>query len=117
MRPRAAPLLPGKARPPEALMASAPLLRQLEHLTRLGAAEALPDEALLRRFAEARDEAAFEVLVRRHGPLVLGVCRRVLRDAHAAEDVFQATFLVLARKAASIRKQESIGSWLYGVAY
>src|SRR5262249_19336322 len=56
-------------------------------------------------------------LVDRHGPLVLGVGRRVLHDLHAAEDVVQATFLLLARKAASIRKQEAVGSWLYGVAY
>src|SRR5207248_425162 len=69
------------------------------------------------RFATGHDEAALEVLLQRHGRLVLGVCRRILGDAHAAEDAFQATFLVLARKAASIRKFESISSWLYGVAY
>src|SRR4051812_45580896 len=72
------------------------------------------DRHLLERFAANQDEGAFETLVRRHGPLVLGVCRRVLNDAHDAEDAFQATFLVLARKAASIRKQEAVGSWLYG---
>src|SRR5438552_13809260 len=75
-----------------------------------------PDDVLLRRFVEDRSEAAFETLVRRHGPLVLGVCRRALHDRHAAEDVFQATFLVLARKADSIRRAGSIRSWLYGVA-
>ena len=64
-----------------------------------------------------RDEAAFEALVHRHGPMVLGLCRRVLHDHHDAEDSFQATFLLLARKAALVVKRESVGSWLYAVAY
>lgn len=74
------------------------------------------DADLLRRFSADRDAKAFELLVRRHGPMVLSICRRMLRDPHAAEDAFQATFLVLVRKAASIRKPEMLGSWLHGVA-
>ena len=71
---------------------------------------------MLERFATDGEEEAFQALVERHGPLVLGVCRRVLGDEHEAEDAFQATFLVLARCAGSIRKSHSVASWLYGVA-
>ena len=74
------------------------------------------DSELLSRYAGQRDEEAFEVLLRRHGPLVLGVCRRILGDVHAADDAFQATFLILARKASAIRKGDSVASWLHGVA-
>lgn len=75
------------------------------------------DRELLRRFAVQRDADAFELLVRRHGPMVLSVCRRMLRDPHAADDAFQATFMLLVRKAASLREPERLGNWLYGVAY
>ena len=74
------------------------------------------DRELLDGFVAGREEAAFERLVTRHGPMVLAVCRRVLGDAHAAEDAFQATFLVLARKAGRIRRGELLANWLYGVA-
>jgi RNA polymerase sigma factor (sigma-70 family) len=92
------------------------LIRFLYRTTSPGEGPDLPDAQLLERFAVARDEAAFELLARRHGPMVLGVCRRILGDVHEAEDAFQATFLVLARKAASAARSGSAGGWLYTVA-
>jgi RNA polymerase sigma factor (sigma-70 family) len=91
----------------------------LRHIRGLVTAEnlELPDQDFLRRVADGKDEAAFEVLLQRHGPMVLRVCRSVLHDPHAAEDAFQATFIVLFRKASSVRKLRSVGSWLYKVAY
>jgi RNA polymerase sigma factor (sigma-70 family) len=79
--------------------------------------EALSDGQLLEWFVRRGEEAAFAALVRRHGPMVLGVCRRVLRHAQDAEDAFQATFLVLAQKAPRLRRPELLANWLYGVAY
>ena len=87
--------------------------RDLATLFGIGAVGRLSDAELLRRFAEGRggaeSEAAFEVIVARHGPMVLGVCRRAIGDSHAAEDAFQATFLILARKAPSVRVDDSLG--------
>jgi RNA polymerase sigma factor (sigma-70 family) len=93
------------------------VLRHLRGCMLARDAGGLTDEQLLECFLVRREEAAFEALVRRHGPMVLGVCRRVLRNLHDAEDAFQATFLVLVRKAASIARRELLGSWLYGVAF
>lgn len=76
-----------------------------------------PDRDLLARFAQGRDEEAFAALMRRHGPMVLSVCARVLSQAQDAEDAFQATFLVLARKAGSLERPALLANWLYGVAY
>lgn len=75
-----------------------------------------PDEELLRRYVESRDALAFEVLVWRHAPVVLGACRRLLHHAHDVEDVFQATFLALARQAPAIRLERSLSGWLHTVA-
>jgi RNA polymerase sigma factor (sigma-70 family) len=77
----------------------------------------VPDSQLLERFTQRKEPDAFAAIVQRHGPMVLRVCRNVLRDAHLAEDAFQATFLILARKSASIQKYPSVASWLYKVAY
>jgi RNA polymerase sigma factor (sigma-70 family) len=89
--------------------------RQRGHAARV----AMPstDRQLLRRFARRGDESAFANLMERHGPLVLNVCRRVLRDVHEADDVFQATFLLLARKAGWKGWHESVANWLYEAAY
>jgi RNA polymerase sigma-70 factor (ECF subfamily) len=75
------------------------------------------DRELLERFVTAQDQSAFTALVQRHGPMVLGVCRRLLHDRHEVEDAFQATFLVLVHKARSIGRPELLGPWLHGVAY
>src|SRR5260370_23663816 len=88
----------------------------LSHLHRLMPAEGA-DADWLARFVANRDETAFAHIVGRHGPMVLRLCRRLVGDAHLAEDCFQATFLALARQAASIRRPDALAAWLYGVAY
>jgi RNA polymerase sigma factor (sigma-70 family) len=101
-------------------MADGQLDGVLQHVRKMVAGQSagsLSDGELLERFARHRDEAAFAALVQRHAVMVLSVCRRVLHHVQDAEDACQAAFLVLARKAGSIRKQESVGSWLHGVAY
>jgi RNA polymerase sigma factor (sigma-70 family) len=101
-------------------MANEQLHTVLRHLRTAAATQGsrdLPDVELLQRFGEQRDAAAFTALVQRHGRLVLNVCRHVLHHHQDAEDAFQATFLVLARNAASIRKGQAVGSWLHGVAF
>ena len=93
------------------------VLQDLRRCTRLHEGAEQTDSQLLEAFLCSRDPLALEVLVRRHAPMVWGVCRRTLADHHEAEDAFQATFLVLLRKAASLRTPELLPNWLYRVAY
>ena len=94
-----------------------PLLRLIRRLAPLHSVREASDGHLLERFVAAKDEAAFEGLMHRHGQMVFAVCRRVLSSPQDVEDAFQATFLVLVQKADSMRKQESISGWLFGVAH
>jgi RNA polymerase sigma factor (sigma-70 family) len=96
-------------------MSTALLATALNRLRREG--EGRSDRQLLEAYAAANDQAAFAALVKRHGSLVLGVCRRILQESHDAEDASQAVFLILARKAATLRNGEALTSWLHGVAY
>jgi RNA polymerase sigma factor (sigma-70 family) len=101
-------------------MTTATLGGFLQHLRKAMAAEtlaSLSDRELVERFLASREEASFQALLQRHGPMVLRVCRRALSDEQDVEDVFQATFLVLAREAHAIRKYESLANWLHGVAH
>jgi RNA polymerase sigma factor (sigma-70 family) len=93
------------------------VLRQLHGTAPTRAVEGASDRDLLERFLAGREEAAFVALLRRHGPMVLSVCRRAGGNLQDAEDAFQATFLLLARKAGSIGKREAVASWLHGAAY
>jgi RNA polymerase sigma factor (sigma-70 family) len=96
------------------------VLREVRRIFCLGACGSLSDAQLLDRFLSQKDEsaeAAFEELMIRHGPMVLRVCRSVLQDSHDAQDAFQAVFLILANRARVIRRKESVGSWLFGVAH
>lgn len=96
---------------------TASILHQLRQTLLRQDGAGLTDGQLLRSFLHQRNEAAFEALVRRHGPMVRGVCRRILRNAHDADDAFQAAFLVLLRKASALELREVLGDWLHGVAY
>jgi len=110
---------PAKENRPVATRRNGDALRQLATLFNVGAAAGLSDGQLLGRYLTREPEAAelaFAALVERHGPMVLRVCRRVLDDPHAAQDAFQATFLVLARRGGSVRRRDSVASWLHGVA-
>jgi RNA polymerase sigma factor (sigma-70 family) len=98
-------------------MAHEPLVAVLRRWVGGAPSETDSDGQLLERFATQHDEAAFAALMQRHGPLVLSVCRRLLADPHSVDDAFQATFVVLVRRAASLKKEGSLGSWLYTVAY
>ncbi|HZU35549.1 MAG TPA: sigma-70 family RNA polymerase sigma factor [Gemmataceae bacterium] len=93
------------------------VLRKIHHLAAPPQDEERADGQLLDAFLTEHEEAAFATLVRRHGPMVLGVCRRILHDLHDAEDAFQATFLVLFRRAATLDRRGSVAGWLYTVAY
>ena len=92
------------------------VLRHVQRLFQGGSVSGLSEGQLLDRFVTTRDELAFGAIVARHGPMVLGVCRGVLDDPHDVEDAFQATFLVLVKKAAFVRDRDLLGQWLYGVA-
>ncbi len=93
------------------------MLHQFERLFSHGTVAGLSEAELLERFVTHRDDAAFEALMTRHGPMVLGVCRQLLHDPNDVDDAFQATFLVLVRKAGTLRRCDLLGNWLYGVAY
>ncbi len=94
-----------------------PIIKHLRTVALRQDGAGVTDGQLLETFVTTQDAGAFEALVRRHGPMVWGACHRLLRNQHDAEDAFQATFLVLARKAASVSPREMVGNWLYGVAH
>src|SRR5216683_3172071 len=92
-------------------------LERVRHVVSVQNCSQLADHELLQRYVAAQDESAFAALVQRHGSMVMGLCWRILRHQQDAEDAFQAAFLVFARKAGTIRKSESIASWLHSVAF
>jgi DNA-directed RNA polymerase specialized sigma24 family protein len=101
-------------------MASTPLgpvLRYIRKIVDRPGSAMVADSQLLDRFVHQQNEAAFATLVERHGPMVMGICRRILCNSHDAEDAFQATFLILVRRARDIGQPDRLANWLYGVAY
>jgi len=92
------------------------VIRKLHRMADRHSLDACSDAELMDHFVRNQDEYAFELIVRRHGPMVLGVCRRILGQTQDAEDAFQATFLVLVRKASCVHPFDMVGNWLYGVA-
>ena len=95
---------------------SEPLLESVQRLFSEGTMTGASESQLLERFLSQRDEVAFEAIVHKHGPMVLAVCRRILSDPNDVDDAFQATFLILVKRAASIRDKAVLGTWLHGVA-
>jgi RNA polymerase sigma factor (sigma-70 family) len=93
------------------------VVRQYERLLEPGTVAGLTESEVVSRFAESGDPVAFEAIIRRHGPMVFSLCRQILRDANDVDDAFQATFLVLVKKARTLRAPERLGPWLHGVAY
>src|SRR6266542_2631423 len=106
-----------RVRTTESLMSETAMREMVDRLRQAVEVEQTPDGVLLDAFVGARSEAAFAELVRRHGPMVWGVCWRLLASLQDAEDCYQATFLVLIRKARSVRPRSQVGAWLHGVAY
>src|SRR5262249_44674266 len=100
-----------------ATSSTAELMHYIRRITVPPGGRVLTDGQLLRRFVEGRDENAIAAILHRHGPMVWGVCRRVLKSHHDAEDAFQITFTIFVRKAFSINPPEMLANWLYGVAY
>ena len=96
-------------------MRSPSVMGHLRTLFGAGTLSGLGEGDLLERFLVERDETAFEEILARHGPMVLGICRRWLDDSHQVDDAFQAVFLILVRKAGSLRDRNSLSNWLYGV--
>jgi RNA polymerase sigma factor (sigma-70 family) len=99
------------------LMTTTPMNRVTQHILAACERDGMTDGELVNRFLSHQDDDAIAALIRRHGPMVWGVCRRLLRSHHDAEDAFQATFLVLVKKAATLPNRETVGNWLYGVAH
>ena len=100
-------------------MPSSPVIKVIAHVRKTAVRRdenSLSEGQLLDAYVRTRDEAAFAALVRRHGPMVWGVCQRIVGHAADAEDAFQAAFLILVRKAAAVKPREAVGNWLYGVA-